>query len=197
VIAIDGKTLCNSIDKTENRSAIHMVSAFSTNARLVLVQQKIDDKSNEITAIPLLLDLLDLKGNIITIDAMCCQKVIAEKIHANEANYELALKGNQGTLHEDVKLFLELETKKPLSNLMDDYHEETDAGHGRIETRKCFVSDQIDWLNMKSEWPGLKTVIMLEETRETPNKKSTERRFFISSLPANETSNTIISAINF
>lgn len=185
VIAIDGKTLCNSTDRTKNLSAIHMVSAFSTSARLVLAQQKVDDKSNEITAIPLLLDLLDLKGNIITIDAMGCQKAIAEKIQANEAEYVLALKGNQGSLHEEVKLFLETEASNPASNRINDYHEEIDAGHGRIETRKCFVSNQIDWLNAKPEWPGLKTVIMLEEAREISHKKSIERRFFISSLPAN------------
>lgn len=184
VIAIDGKTLCNSIDATRNIPAIHMVSAFATEARLVLAQQKVDDKSNEITAIPLLLDLLDLKGNTVTIDAMGCQTAIAEKIQAKGADYVLALKGNQGTLNEDVQLFLESEVAKGSSTVIEDQCEEVDAGHGRIETRKCVVSSQIDWLDQKPRWAGLKTVAMIEETREIGDKKSIERRFFISSLPA-------------
>ena len=184
IIAIDGKTLCNSIDKLSNSSAIHMVSAFATEARLILAQQKVNDKSNEITAIPLLLDLLSLKGNIVTIDAMGCQKTIAKKIQEKEADYVLALKGNHGTLHEDVKLFFDTEVVKKLSANIEDSHEEIDAGHGRIEMRKCIVSSKIDWLEQRPEWPGLKTIAMLEETREIGDKKSVERRFFISSLPA-------------
>lgn len=156
IIAIDGKTLCNSIDGRNDRPAIHMVSAFATSARLVLAQQKIDDKSNEITAIPLLLDLLSLKGNIVTIDAIGCQKAIAEKIHEKEADYVLALKGNQGSLHEDVQLFLEAEAAKPSASAIEDKYEEADKGHGRIETRKCLVSSQINWLEQKLQWPGLK-----------------------------------------
>ncbi len=136
VIAIDGKTLCNSMDKLAGTSAIHMVSAFATEARLVLAQQKVDEKSNEITAIPKLLDLLDLKGQIITIDAMGTQKAIAKQIIDNEGDYVLALKGNQGTLNEDVRLLLETELKKSSSTVIDDYDEETDKGHGRIETRR-------------------------------------------------------------
>jgi predicted transposase YbfD/YdcC len=184
VIAIDGKTLCNSGDSTKNIPAIHMVSAFATKARLVLAQQKVDDKSNEITAIPLLLDLLDLKGNIVTIDAMGCQTAIAEKIQNKGADYVLALKGNQETLNEDVRLFLESEVAKESSTAIEDRYEEVDAGHGRIETRRCVVSSQIDWLDQKPKWVGLKTIAMIEETREIADKKSIERRFFISSLPA-------------
>ena len=184
IIAIDGKTLCNSIDGRSNTPAIHMVSAFATEARLILAQQKVNEKSNEITAIPLLLDLLNLKGNIITIDAMGCQKAIAEIIQEKEADYVLALKSNHGTLHEDVKLFLEAEAVKKSSVLIEDSHEEIDAGHGRIETRKCIVSSQIDWIEQRLEWPGLKTIAMIKETREIGNKKSIEHRFFISSLAA-------------
>jgi predicted transposase YbfD/YdcC len=184
VIAIDGKTLCNSVDELNNVPAIHMVSAFAAEARLVLAQQKVDDKSNEITAIPQLLDLLSLKGNIVTIDAMGCQKGIAGKIHEKEADYVLSLKGNQGTLNEDVRLFLETEIGKKTSSAIVDSHEEFDKGHGRIETRKCIVSDQIDWLVQKPQWAGIKTVAMIEETREIGGKISSERRFFISSLQA-------------
>ena len=184
VIAIDGKTLCNSMNKLAGTSAIHMVSAFATEARLVLAQQKVDEKSNEITAIPKLLDLLDLKGQIITIDAMGTQKAIAKQIIDNEGDYVLALKGNQGTLNEDVRLFLETELKKSSSTVIDDHYEESDKGHGRIETRICYVSSQIDWLTQKEQWAGLKTVAMIEETQEKNGIPSTERLFFISSLPA-------------
>jgi len=184
VIAIDGKTLCNSMDESFGRSAIHMVSAFATGARLVLAQQKVDEKSNEITAIPKLLDLLDLKGQIITIDAMGTQKAIAKQIHDKEGHYVLALKGNQGTLNEDIRLFLEAEFKKKSSTGIDDRYEEADKGHGRIEMRRCVVSSQIDWLTQKEQWAGLKTIAMIEEIQEIKGKKSTEHRFFISSLPA-------------
>jgi predicted transposase YbfD/YdcC len=184
VIAIDGKTLCNSIDKVCGTSAIHMVSAFATGARLVLAQQKVDEKSNEIVAIPKLLDLLDLKGQIVTIDAMGTQKAIAKQIHDKGGDYVLALKGNQGTLNDDVRLFLETELKKAASTVITDCYEETDKGHGRIEMRRCVVSNQIDWLTQKEQWAGLKTIAMIAETQEIKGKKSTEHRFFISSLPA-------------
>jgi len=185
VIAIDGKTLCNSINKIEDATAIHMVSAFATGARLVLAQQAVDEKSNEITAIPKLLKLLDLQGQIVTIDAMGTQKAIAKQIIDHGGDYVLALKGNQGTLNEDVRLFLETELKKPASTAIDDSHQEADKGHGRIELRNCAVSSQINWLNQKEQWTGLKTLAMIEETQEVNGKISTERRFFISSLPAN------------
>jgi predicted transposase YbfD/YdcC len=184
VIAIDGKTLCDSFDTASGASAIHMVSAFASGARLVLAQQKVENKSNEITAIPKLLDLLSLKGHTVTIDAMGCQTAIADKIITKEANYVFSLKGNQGTLNEDVRLFLETELAKNSSTAIEDTYKEVDAGHGRIETRKCIVSSQIDWLEQKQRWAGLKTIAMIEETREIGDKKSVERRFFISSLPA-------------
>jgi predicted transposase YbfD/YdcC len=183
IIAIDGKTLCNSLDRANGTSAIHMVSAFATEARLVLAQQKVDDKSNEITAIPLLLDLLNLKGSIVTIDAMGCQTAIAKKIQEKEGEYVFALKGNQGTLNEDVRLFLETEINKASSTAIEDKHEEIDKGHGRIEIRKCVVSSQIDWLPQKANWDGLKTIVMIEEKRIIGDKVTEERRFFISSLP--------------
>lgn len=183
VIAIDGKTLCNSANEEMGTSAIHMVSAFATGARLVLAQQKVDEKSNEITAIPKLLDLLDLNGHIVTIDAMGTQKSIAKQIIEQGGDYILALKGNQGTLNEDVRLFLETELNKSNSSAIKDYYEDIDKEHGRIETRKCFVSDQINWLNQKEQWAGLKTIVMIEETQEAKDKLSIEQRFFISSLP--------------
>jgi len=183
VIAIDGKTLCNSSNEAMDGSAIHMVSAFATEARLVLAQQKVTEKSNEITAIPKLLDLLDLKGHIVTIDAMGTQKAIAKQIIDQGGDYILALKGNQGTLNEDLRLFLEAELKESGSSAITERYEDVDKGHGRIETRKCYVSDKINWLTQKEQWAGLKTVIMIEEKQEIKGKSSTERRFFISSLP--------------
>ena len=183
VIAIDGKTLRGSHDRALGKSAIHMVSAFAADVRLVLAQEKTEEKSNEITAIPRLLKLLDLKGQIVTIDAAGCQKVIAAQIVEQQGDYVLALKGNQGTLNEDVRLFLETEASKPSSDAIESVHEESDAGHGRIETRRCIVSSKLDWLKQKPQWAGLKTVAMIKERRETGTKISTERRFFISSLP--------------
>lgn len=184
VIAIDGKTLRGSFDTSSGGTAIHMVSAFANEARLVLAQQKVMDKSNEITAIPKLLDMLNLEGQIVTIDAMGCQTAIAEKIIAKGGDYILALKGNQGTLSKDVSLFLETEAQKPSSKHIQDRCEAVDAGHGRIETRRCFVSGHIDWLEQKDKWAGLQSIVMIEETREMKAKTTFERRFFISSLPA-------------
>ena len=185
VIAIDGKTLCNSADAGAGAAAIHMVSAFATDSRLVLAQQKVAEKSNEITAIPAVLDLLDITGHTVTVDAMGCQRNIAKKICDKGAHYVLALKGNQGTLNDDVRLFLQTEAAKPLSKAISDIWGEADAGHGRVESRKCFVSDQLDWLEQKPEWSGLRSIAMIEETRDVNGRISCDRRFFISSLPAN------------
>ena len=187
VIAIDGKTLCNSFDMQNDKVAIHMVSAFATGARLVLAQQKVFEKSNEISAIPLLLNLLSLKDNIITIDAMGTQKAIAKQIHDAGGFYVLALKGNQGTLNDDVRLFLESECKKNSPPSIEDKFSDFDKGHGRLEMRTCVVSSQIEWLSQKSDWAGLRTIAMIEETCTTKGKTSTERRFFISNLPPNAT----------
>jgi predicted transposase YbfD/YdcC len=184
VIAIDGKTLCNSMADVEGATAIHRVSAFAAETRLVLAQQKVTAKSNEITAIPLLLDLLDLSGKIVTLDAMGCQKSIAKKIREKGADYVLALKGNQGHLNDDVRLFLETEIAKAASVAITDRDDTVDKGHGRIERRVCVVSPRVDWLVQASEWTDLNTLAMIEETRELDGKPSVERRFFISSLPA-------------
>ena len=185
IIAIDGKTLCNSADAQAKMGAIHMVSAFATESRLVLAQQKVAEKSNEITAIPVVLDMLDIKGHTVTIDAMGCQRNIAEKIQDKGADYVLALKGNQGTLNEDVRLFFQTNAAHAGSSTIFDTHTESDAGHGRVEQRRCIVSEQLDWLTQKPQWKGLKSIAMIEETRDVNGKISIDRRFFISSLPAN------------
>jgi predicted transposase YbfD/YdcC len=185
VIAIDGKTLRNSATHSKNMQNIVMVSAFSSSLKLVLAQEKVSEKSNEITAIPLLLDLIDVENNIITLDAMGCQTKIAEKIISKNGDYIFSLKGNQGSLNEDIRLFLESEVAKVKDSQIEGIHETIDAGHGRIEVRKCFVSSQIEWLTQKEAWAGLQSVAMIEETQIRNGKTSIERRFFISSLPAN------------
>lgn len=184
LIAIDGKTLRKSFDKANQQSAIHMVSAFASASKLVLGQQKVDDKSNEITAIPKLLELLSLTGMIVSIDAMGTQKEIANQIIDKKGDYVLALKGNHSTLHDDIRLFLEVEIGKTKDSKITDSYEEIDKGHGRIEHRICYVSDQVDWLEQRKQWRNLKTVIMVESHVSIGEHKTIEQRYFISSLPA-------------
>ena len=176
VIAIDGKCSRRSYDGEGNM--LHMVSAFATEARIVLGQEKVADKSNEITAIPKLLCWLDIKGHIITIDAMGCQYGIADLIVKKEGDYIFSLKGNQGNLSKNVKLYFEDQTLiKPLNYV--DY----DKGHGRIETRECTVVTDIKWINkIHPKWSTIKSIIMVRSTREIKEKITIENRYYISSL---------------
>lgn len=183
VIAIDGKTVRRSFDKALSQNAIHIVSAFATDLQLTLGQEKVSEKSNEITAIPKLLKLLDIAGTIITIDAMGCQKDIAKQIRDKEADYILALKGNHGNLNDDVRLFLESEVKKK-NNEITSVFEEVDKGHGRLEKRTCYVTDKIDWLEERLKWKDLKSIVMIDSVREFKDKVEREQRFYISSLRA-------------
>jgi len=166
VISIDGKTLRGNFDKQAHQSAIHMVSAFASNARLILGQEKVDEKSNEITAIPKLLEVLFLKGAIITIDAMGCQREIAKKIIEKGADYILALKGNQRDLYDDTCLFFKDKDNKELL-----FDESFDKGHGRIEIRRCFACKEIDWLTKKEDWVELKSLVLVESERIIGDKK--------------------------
>ena len=184
VVAIDGKTVRRSFDRAGNKGAIHLVSAWSSRQKLVLGARAVDEKSNEITAIPELLDLLAIKGAIVTIDAMGCQKKIAEKIIAKSADYVFGLKGNQATLRTDVE---DLFTEQMACNFKDVAVSRaigTDAGHGRIETREVFAVGDIAWLRQNHEWAGLRSIIMVVSSRETQKGTERERRFYISSLPA-------------
>ncbi len=184
VVAIDGKTVRRSFDRAGNKGAIHLVSAWSSRQKLVLGARAVDEKSNEITAIPELLDLLAIKGAIVTIDAMGCQKKIAEKIIAKSADYVFGLKGNQATLRTDVE---DLFTEQMACNFKDVAVSRaigTDAGHGRIETRQVFAVGDIAWLRQNHEWAGLRSIIMVVSSRETQKGTERERRFYISSLPA-------------
>jgi len=182
VVAIDGKTARRSYSNEDNKAAIHMVSAWANTNKLVLGQVKVDDKSNEITAIPRLLELLDITGSIITIDAMGCQKDIAAKIVDKEADYVLAVKGNQGRLLEEVEYYLQEGKRTQFEGMNVDFFESIEKDHGRIETRRCWVTQDIDWLESKKDWKGLQSVAMIEAIRETGKKVSQDVRFYIGSL---------------
>ncbi len=153
---------------------------------MTLGQTSVDRRSNEITAIPRLLEMLQVNGCIVTIDAMGCQKEIASKILEEGADYVLAVKGNQGYLHEGVVDVFDLTRNSGLDDIDHDYHETVDAGHGRIETRRCWtVSDpgNVRYVDEYGQWPGLTTLVMVEGERCIGNKTTVESRYYISSLP--------------
>jgi len=182
VIAIDGKTLRRSYQKKGAKMPIHMVSAFAARQRLVLGQVKVAEKSNEIVAIPKLLDMMAIEGAIVSIDAMGCQRDIATRILAKNADYVLALKGNQGTLREDVELFAAEQKTHDFKHAKVSRHTTVDGDHGRIETRTYTVIHDVEWLQQRHDWPGLHAVIMVESTRESGAKIEQETRFYITSL---------------
>ena len=184
IVSIDGKTLRRSFDRASSKAAIHMVSAWANCNRLVLGQVKVDDKSNEITAIPKLLKMLDLTGATVTIDAMGCQKEIAKVISEKEADYVLALKKNHNTLYEDVTLYLDDAQASNFAEIDHGYHETVDGDHGRIETRRYWITSKIDWLGAKASWAKLQSVGMVESRREIGEKVEIEKRYYLSSLPA-------------
>jgi predicted transposase YbfD/YdcC len=179
VIAIDGKTVRRSKGA---KAAIHMVSAFAARQRLVLGQLKVAEKANEIIAIPKLLEMLAIEGAIVTIDAMGCQRAIAQKIVDKKADYVLALKGNQGLLCEDVELFAAEQKATGFKNTTISRDQTTDGDHGRIETRTTTVIHDIAWLQERHDWPGLKGVVMIESIREINDKIERETRFYVTSL---------------
>lgn len=183
VIPVDGKTLRRSHNARAGLPAIHMVSAWSSENGLVLGQEKTSEKSNEITAIPALLELLELKGCIVTIDAMGCQRAIAEQIIKKKADYVFALKGNQGTLHGDVKYFFETAFKDNFKGIAYDYYEETDAGHGRIEHRQSWVvTPSPKYFPDIKKWINLKKIVMIKSKRELKDKTTQDTRFYITSM---------------
>jgi len=182
LIAIDGKTLRRSFQKKGAKAPIHMVSAFAARQRLVLGQVKVAEKSNEIIAIPALLDMLAIAGAIVTIDAMGCQRDIAQKILDNKADYVLALKGNQGTLREDVEVFVAEQKANGFKDTKVSRHQTVDGDHGRIETRTYTAIHEVAWLQERHNWPGLRGVVMVESTREIGDKIERETRFYITSL---------------
>lgn len=183
VIAIDGKTVRGSYDSSA-KGAIHMVSAWASTNRLVLGQRKVQEKSNEISAIPELLEVLAIAGCIVTIDAMGCQREIAAAIIDQGADYVLALKNNQPTLFEDVQWLFEQAQSAQFQDVEHDVAQSLDKGHGRIEVRRCYTlsGSELDYLVQKNHWKGLQTVAMVESERRLNGRVSTERRYYLSSL---------------
>jgi predicted transposase YbfD/YdcC len=182
VIAIDGKTLRRSYDRGCNKAAIHMVSAWANANHLVLGQVKTEAKSNEITAIPELLKLLEVKGCIVTIDAMGCQKAIAADIIDRGGDYVLALKGNQGRLAEQVKQFFTQAQVNQFAGIAYEYHETVDGGHGRVEVRRYWTVTVPPEITEAAKWKGLQTIGMVESERHIGAKVTHETRYYISSL---------------
>jgi predicted transposase YbfD/YdcC len=185
LIAIDGKMIRRSFEHAWDKSGMaHLVSAFALANHIVFSQIAVDDKSNEIDAIPRLLALLDLSGATVTIDAIGCQKEIARQIVEAEGNYVLAVKENQKTLHEKVKMLLDDAILENFEGMRHDIFSSVDGDHGRIETRKVWVTDELEWLGeIAHDWPGLAVLAAVECQREdsSTGKTSTQRRYFISS----------------
>jgi predicted transposase YbfD/YdcC len=185
VVAVDGKTVRRSFDRKNRKSAIHMVSAFACHNGVVLGQRKTEEKSNEITAIPELLDLLELKGCIVTIDAMGCQEKIARKVVEKGADYVLAVKGNQGELHKEVVDFFAWARERQFAGVAHDYHESCDKGHGRIEIRRTWITQALDVVSQPQRWAGLRSLGMVESERHIGEQITREVRYFITTLPQN------------
>ena len=187
VVAVDGKTPRRSGSKTSKKKKdpkgpIHIVSAFAARQRLVLGQVKVGEKSNEIVAIPKLLGMLAIEGAVVTIDAMGCQREIAQTIIDKKADYILALKGNQGTLQDDVKLFVDEQKTVDFKDAKVSRDNTVDGDHGQIETRQVTVIHDVEWLQERHDWPGLKSVVVVESTREVAGKIDREMRLYITSL---------------
>jgi len=182
VIAIDGKTGRRSHARSKGKAAVHMVSAFAARQRLVLGQVKVAEKANEIVAIPHLLDMLAIEGAIITIDAMGCQRDISKKIIDKKADYVLTLKGNQGSLRDDVDLFVAEQKANDFKDAVVSRDQTVDADHGRIETRTTTVIHDVEWLQDRHAWPGLNGLVIIDSLREIDGKTEQETRVYITSL---------------
>ncbi|MBI2423070.1 MAG: ISAs1 family transposase [Candidatus Hydrogenedentes bacterium] len=181
VVAIDGKTVRRSHDRANAKQAIHIVSAWAGDCALALGQVKVEDKSNEIKAIPQLLKLLNLKGCLVTIDAMGCQRDIAKNIIEAHAGYLLALKGNQELLAEDVEQEFKHAMAENFAHMEHHYHETIDKAHGRVERRQYWYTQDIHGLGTAGRWPGLAGMIMCRATRTVNQETSIEDRYYITS----------------
>lgn len=189
IVALDGKALRRAHGK--DKSIPYVVSAWASASGLTLAQVKVDEKSNEITAIPKLLRILDLAGCIVTIDAMGCQKKIAREIIESDADYVLSLKGNQTLAHQEIMAYFDdLIPRDPAMGTVSqvpntDFFESVNGDHGRVETRRYWISNQIDWFADKGKWEGLQSFGIVDSTREIDGQRSYERRCFITSIPPN------------
>jgi len=185
---IDGKTLRRSFERASSKAAIHMVSVWASEAEVALAQLATDEKSNEITAISKLLELITLERSVVTIDAMGCQREIAKKIVEGSGDYILALKQNQSELYEDVKLLLNDGIERNFEGMSHDVCEQTEKNHGRVETRRVWVTRDVEWLRREGKWANLRSAICVEAVREVqdpaggPAEVTTDRRYYISSV---------------
>jgi len=195
IIAIDGKTLRRSHDKKSNKSAIHMVHAWATENSVLLGQVKTSEKSNEITAIPELLDMLAIKGCIVTIDAMGCQSKIANKIQEQEADYILAVKDNQGALKKALENTFNRAKERNFEAMVYEKNQTIDCDHGRIETRTCYILPLMYLFQFELKWKGLKSLVLMESERinKATGETTREKRYYISSLKHSD--NKIASGI--
>ena len=182
IIALDGKVMRRTLDKVSGISATHLVSAWSVENNMCLGQVKVANKSNEIKAIPVLLDLLDIKEATVTMDAMGCQFEIGNKIVKNQGHYLLGLKGNQGEFYEDVKLYLDSQLKTKFNEIAHSVHHSINGDHGRVETREVWLTKDIDWLKARHpRWHSVNSIAMICSTREIQGRESYEQRYYISS----------------
>jgi predicted transposase YbfD/YdcC len=182
VVAIDGKTVRNSADVYNKKPATHIVAAFAAENDIILGQLKTAEKSNEITAIPELLNILKLKNCIVTIDAMGCQKNITKKIIEQKADYVIGLKANQENFLNKVEAFFSQEIKEDPIKSKCDFYKTIEKGHGRIEEREYWITSDLSWLENAKDWAGLASVICLRSTRNERGKTSIDNRYYISSL---------------
>lgn len=184
IYSIDGKALKGTAIKGKPNSFIHTVSLWASSQQITLGQVKVDNKSNEITAIPKLLEIIDITGTTITIDAMGTQTTIVEKIIEGGADYVLALKGNQSSLHDEVCNYFRQAEQIEFEGVDHQKYHMIEEGHGRLEKRTFFVTEDIDWLPEHDRWKNLKSIVLLNSERTINGTTSTERRMYISSLPA-------------
>jgi predicted transposase YbfD/YdcC len=187
LICLDGKTLRGSYDRGGKQGMIHMVSAWASQNRLVLGQRKVHEKSNEITAIPELLKVLDLQGAVVSIDAMGCQTEIAAQIVAQQGDYVLALKGNQGDLHQDVQQLFNHAHNQNFRGIEHDFYETQTQGHGRQEIRRYWVMGNTEYLIGAENWAKLTTIGCVESQRQVGDQITSERRYYLLSLPLDAT----------
>ena len=187
LINLDGKTLRGSYDRGGKQGMIHMVSAWASENRLVLGQRKVNEKSNEITAIPELLKVLNLDGAVVTIDAMGCQTEIAAQIVAQQGDYVLALKGNQGNLHQDVQQLFNHAHSQNFRGIEHDFYETQEQGHGREELRRYWMMGNTEYLIGAKNWANLTTIGCVESQRKVGDKITSEKRYYLLSLPLDAT----------
>jgi predicted transposase YbfD/YdcC len=187
VIALDGKTVRHSFDAATGQSALHLVSAWASENGIALGQLKVEGKSNEITALPALLKLLDITGCVVTMDAMGCQKDLAKQVKEQGGDYVFCLKANQGNLHEETKYFFAEAQRMKFHDVPYRAHETVEKDHGRIEIRRCWMVEEaaIQWLDRQDQWPGMASIAAVEAERRIGKKTTKETRYFISSLTGN------------